>query len=290
MAKKFTEDQISVYRKCIRAGLSIEDIKNPDFNANQLQELYLAKKTGLDISLYCNPSISAETMREIRCTSAAGVDIKNLVNTVVKTGAYNDEQTKEIMDAARHGLNLKNMLNPELDALQMKQIKLGEREGLDTGVYAVSAFSAEQMQKLRFELLVRKTIENIKEFFSQAWNRFVDWVREEMPAERIQQLSNVEKTSSADRYISDSAAQFLSEKIYNEICTYFEAEHTEEAVSESSESVTEIISEKISSQIITGEIMSETEVWQRQNSYEEISEPPVIVVDTEIEDELAMEM
>lgn len=116
MAKKFTEEQTAVFRKCIRAGLSIEDIKNPDYNVAQLHELYLAKKAGLDISLYSDPAISAETMREIRRTAAADVDVGKLVHTVVQTGAYNDSQAKEIMDAARRGLNLKNMLNPELNA------------------------------------------------------------------------------------------------------------------------------------------------------------------------------
>ena len=80
MAKKFTEEQTAVFRKCIRAGLSIEDIKNPDYNVAQLHELYLAKKAGLDISLYSDPAISAETMREIRRTAAADVDVGKLVH------------------------------------------------------------------------------------------------------------------------------------------------------------------------------------------------------------------
>lgn len=275
MAKKFTEEQTTVFRKCIRAGLSIEDIKNPDYNVAQLQELYLAKKAGLDISLYNNPAISAETMREIRSTAAEGVDVGKLVKAVVQTGAYNDSQIKEIMDAARHGLNLKNMLNPELDALQMRQIKFGERNGIDTGVYADSAFSAEQMQKLRFELVVQKIIEQLKEFFSQAWNKFVNWVREEKSAEQIQEISSA----------SDSAEQFISDKIYNEVCVYFEAEQTEETGE-----TLDAVAEKISEKIISGELMEEAEIWERQSSYEAINEPPVIVIDTEYEEYAAMEM
>ena len=236
MAKKFTEEQTAVFRKCIRAGLSIEDIKNPDYNVAQLHELYLAKKAGLDISLYSDPAISAETMREIRRTAAADVDVGKLVHTVVQTGAYNDSQAKEIMDAARRGLNLKNMLNPELNALQMKQIKFGERDGIDTGVYADSAFSAEQMQKLRFELVVQKIIERLKEFFYQAWNKFVNWVREELPAEQANGTSNAE----------GSTEQFISDKIYKEVCVYFESEQIEET-GETLQSVTEKISKKIGS-------------------------------------------
>ncbi len=275
MAKKFTEEQTAVFRKCIRAGLSIEDIKNPDYNVAQLHELYLAKKAGLDISLYSDPAISAETMREIRRTAAADVDVGKLVHTVVQTGAYNDSQAKEIMDAARRGLNLKNMLNPELNALQMKQIKFGERDGIDTGVYADSAFSAEQMQKLRFELVVQKIIERLKEFFSQAWNKFVNWVREELPAEQVQ----------GNSYAEDSAEQFISDKIYKEVCIYFESEQTEET-GETLQSVTE----KISKKIISGELMAESEIQQKQEFYNAINEPPVIIVEAEFEEDLAMEM
>lgn len=259
MAKsKYSDKQVAVFQKFIRAGFDINDVKNPDFNEKQLKELYLGRKAGIDISLYCLPELPAEAMKELRKTAAAGVDLKEIAKTVIQTGKYNRDQTLQILDAAKHGVNFKNMLNPDLDHLQMRQIKLGERYGIDTNVYASPDFSAEQMQRLRLELIVQKVIETIKEFFKKKWEKFLEWVRyQETPPEETEDIREVlsfnPDDSIIERLLSGSAFTIIAGSIFNEISDQIlegEAELENETVigyKETAERVSEAIDKMIDS-------------------------------------------
>lgn len=222
MAKaKYSDNQVAVLRKFIRAGYDIGAVKNPELNEKQLKELYLGVKSGLDISLYNSPKISAEEMKELRRSAAKGVDLRNFAEAVIKTGEYNKEQTLQILDAAKHGISYKNMLNPELGYLQMRQIKLGERYGIDTSVYADADFSAEQMQQLRLELIVRKVMENIRNFFREAWEKICNSAAHNIPQEEAANIKEAVLTSSeeglADRLFSEATLIIVSSKISDKI-------------------------------------------------------------------------
>ncbi len=223
MAKaKYTDKQVAMLGRFIRAGYDIEAVKNPELNENQLKELYLGRKSGLDISLYTSPKISAEEMKELRRSAAKGVDLRSFAEAVIKTGEYNKEQTLQILDAAKHGVSYKNMLNPELNHLQMRQIKLGERYGLDTSVYASADFSAEQMQQLRLELLVRKVMEAVKNFFREAWEKICKWAAEQkIPEEEAATINEAVMASSerglADKLFSEATLIIVSSKISDKI-------------------------------------------------------------------------
>lgn len=219
---KYTDKQVAMLGKFIRAGYDIEAVKNPELNENQLKELYLGRKSGLDISLYTSPKISAEEMKELRRSAAKGVDLRSFAEAVIKTGEYTKEQTLQILDAAKHGVSYKNMLNPELNHLQMRQIKLGERYGLDTSVYASADFSAEQMQQLRLELIVRKVMESIKNFFRESWEKICKWAAEQkIPEEEAATINEAVMASSerglADKLFSEATLIIVSSKISDKI-------------------------------------------------------------------------
>lgn len=268
MAKaKYTDKQVAVFQKFIRAGYSIEDVKNPELNEKQLKELYLGRKAGIDISLYCSPKISAEEMKELRKTAAAGIDLKEIAQAVVKTGDYNKEQTLQILDAAKHGVSFKNMLNPELDHMQMREIKLGERYGIDTSVYATADFSAEQMQKLRLELTVQKVIESIKSYFKERWERIIEWAGHKKltpeTAEEIKEIVSVQSPNSvADRLISESTLSFIAARVYDQVAAkILESEKSIE--NETVQSTAELAEE------VSADIVQEQQEIEEKNSNEQ---------------------
>lgn len=222
MAKaKYSDKQVAAFRKFLRAGYDLEAVKNPDFNENQLKELYLGLKSGLDISLYNNPKILAEEMKELRKSAAKGVDLKRFAEAVINTGEYNKEQTLQILDAAKHGVNYSRMLNPDLDHLQMRQIKLGERYGIDTSVYATADFSAEQMQQLRLELIVRRVMDNIKNFFKEVWEKIFKTaelnITEEEAANIKEAVSVNSEQGLADKLFSNATLIIISSNIYDKV-------------------------------------------------------------------------
>ncbi|MDE7280715.1 MAG: hypothetical protein K2N36_03115 [Ruminiclostridium sp.] len=248
MAKaKYNDKQVVMFQKFIRAGYGIEEVKNPDLNEKQLKELYLGKKAGLDISLYCSPKISAEEMKELRRTAASGVDLQKIAETVIRTGDYNKEQTLQILDAAKHGVSFENMLNPELDHLQMRQIKLGERYGIDTRIYATPDFSAEQMQRLRLELTVQKVIERIKEFFKERWDSILEWAgRKKITPEMAEEINDIVSAQSpkgiVEQLMSESALTVIAAKVYDKVSAQI-LEGEKEIENETVQSTTELAEE-----------------------------------------------
>ena len=248
MAKvKYNDKQVAVFRKFIRAGFDIEAVKNPDLNEKQLRELYLARKANIDISLYAFPKVSAEEMKELRKSAAAGVNLKDIAETVIRTGDYNKEQTLQILDAARHGVSFKNMLNPELDHLQMRQIKLGERYGIDTSIYSTTDFSAEQMQSLRLELTVQKVIERIKEFFKERWDSILEWAgRKKITPEMAEEINDIVSAQSpkgiVNQLISESALTVIAAKVYDKVSAQI-LEGEKEIENETVQSTTELAEE-----------------------------------------------
>lgn len=207
----FSDEQVAVFQKFIRSGFDIDEVKSTLLNANQLKELYLGRKAGVDTSLYCSPMISAEEMKELRRTFSIVFD------------NYDQDQIIQILDAAKHGVNFRIMLKLELDHLQMRQIKLGERYGIDTSVYNLPNFSAEQMQQLRFELIVRKVIETIKENHFERWEKIIESAKhEEPPTEDSADLKDIVSMSRTDgvieTYMFNLELAVIANKVYERVC------------------------------------------------------------------------
>ncbi len=207
----FSDEQVAVFQKFIRSGFDIDEVKSTRLNANQLKELYLGRKAGVDTSLYCSPMISAEEMKELRRTFSIVFD------------NYDQDQIIQILDAAKHGVNFRIMLKLELDHLQMRQIKLGERYGIDTSVYNSPNFSAEQMQQLRFELIVRKVIETIKENHFERWEKIIESAKHEKPpTEDSADLNDIVSMSRTDgvieTYMFNSELAVIANKVYERVC------------------------------------------------------------------------
>ncbi len=248
MAKaKYNDKQVAMFQKFIRAGFDIEGVKNPDFNEKQLRELYLARKANINISLYAFPNVSAEEMKALRKSAASGMNLTEIAETVIRTGNYNKEQTLQILDAARHGVSFENMLNPDLGHLQMREIKLGERYGINTSIYATPDFSAEQMQRLRLELTVQKVIERIKEFFKERWDNILEWARrKEVTPETAEEIKDIVSAQSpkgiVDQIISESALTVIAAKVYDKVSAQI-LEGEKEIENETVQSTTELAEE-----------------------------------------------
>lgn len=210
--EEYSNEQVAVFRKFIRAGFDIRDIqKSPQFNEKQLKELYLGKRAGIDISTYCSPKVSTEEMKMCRRNYALNFDF------------YNQNQRQQILDAAKYNVDFNKMLNFYLDHLQMRQIKLGERYGIDTSVYNLPNFSAEQMQQLRFELIVRKVIETIKENHFERWEKIIESAKHEKPpTEDSADLNDIVSMSRTDgvieTYMFNSELAVIANKVYERVC------------------------------------------------------------------------
>lgn len=239
--EEFSDEQVAVFQKFIRAGFDINDVKSPQLNEKQLQELYLGKKAGIDISAFCTPEITIEELKAMR------------QNYAIVFEYYNQNQIIQIFDAAKHGVNFKKILNHELDHLQMRQIKLGERYGIETSVYALPNFNAEQMLRLRAELIVRKVIETIKESFNERWKKILEWARcEEPPAEDLTDLNDIIAKSRTngiiETYIFNAELAVIASKVYEQVSVMLlenEKELKDETVFQIKEAA-----EKISNQLI----------------------------------------
>ncbi len=213
-------------------------------------------------------------MKELRITAAAGVNLQEIAKTVIKTGEYNKEQTLQILDAAKHGVSFKNMLNPELNGLQMREIKLGERYGIDTSVYATADFSAEQMQKLRLELIIQKVIESIKAFFKERWEKILEWAgHKKITPETVEDIKEIVSAQShngmADRLISESAMSFIAARVYDQVAAkILEGEKSVE--NETVQSTAELAEE------VSADIVQEQQEIEEENSNEQ-SQPEEMV-------------
>lgn len=203
----FSDEQVAVFQKFIRSGFDIDEVKSTRLNANQLKELYLGMKAGVDTSMYCTPMISAEEMKELRRRFSIVFD------------NYDQDQIIQILDAAKYGVNFRIMLKPKLDHLQMRQVKLGGRYGIETSVYSSPNFSAEQMRQLRIELIVKKVIEAVKEFYCEKWEKILEWAKcEEPPTEDSEDLNDIVSMSRTDgvieTYIFNAELAVIANKVY----------------------------------------------------------------------------
>lgn len=208
--EEFSDEQVAVLQKFIRAGFDINDIKSPRLSEKQLKELYLGKKAGIDISMYNSPTISAEEMKELR------------QNFALRFYKYNQNQIIQLLDAVKHNVNYIKILNPELNHLQMRQIKLGERYRIDTSIYASPIFNDEQMQRLRAELIARKVVETTEEFCSDKWEKILERASdEELPAEDSADLKDIIEFSHTnglmETYLFNSGLAVISNKVYKRV-------------------------------------------------------------------------
>lgn len=74
---------------------------------------------------------------------------------------YNDDQIEEIEIAVEEGLDVKYLLNENLDCNQMYEISEGMKAGLDVSLYADAKFNDVKMRMIRFALTHELDIKDI---------------------------------------------------------------------------------------------------------------------------------
>lgn len=156
--------------KGIRQRLNVNEYANKGFDAEQMKEIRLGMKSGISYQLYAAPYISPKAMHQWRKTLEKGINEKSIIDFLADDGrAYDFEQVKQIRLGLQDKLDIKEYANPDFSAAQMKEIRLGMKNGINYSLYSTGEYSAEQMHVLRFEMLIAKIIDYIKEKFTSIY-------------------------------------------------------------------------------------------------------------------------
>ena len=116
--KKFSGLQRVEILRCIREGLDVEPRIRHSFNAKQMSELRQFQRHGFNVDIICNPSIPSSKMTLIRRNLIKGVNVSSIDIT-----AYDCEQLAQIFLCIEYDLDYKQLLDPQLSAEQMADIR-----------------------------------------------------------------------------------------------------------------------------------------------------------------------
>lgn len=76
----FTEEQRYILENARNAGLNVRVLANPELNAFQMEQVYMALENALPAVLFADPKYSASQMQEIRMALESGLDISPLMD------------------------------------------------------------------------------------------------------------------------------------------------------------------------------------------------------------------
>ncbi len=169
--KDYLGPQMRQIRLGLEAGLPIVFYKDPLYDAEQMQEIRLGLVDNIDISAYAKFSIPAMKMREARECMKSGLnltteEIKNNsagvlramkhahtsqidISEYVRQG-YDEDQLEQIIIAREEHLDdFDKYLNVEIRGENLREIRIGLKEGLDVSLYADHEFNWHQMREIR---------------------------------------------------------------------------------------------------------------------------------------------
>lgn len=169
--KDYLGPQMRQIRLGLEAGLPIVFYKDPLYDAEQMQEIRLGLVDNIDISAYAKFAIPAMKMREARECMKSGLnltteEIKNNsagvlramkhahtsqidISEYVRQG-YDEDQLEQIIIAREEHLDdFDKYLNVEIRGENLREIRIGLKEGLDVSLYADHEFNWHQMREIR---------------------------------------------------------------------------------------------------------------------------------------------
>ena len=169
--KDYLGSQMRQIRLGLEAGLPIVFYKDPLYDAEQMQEIRLGLVDNIDISAYAKFAIPAMKMREARECMKSGLnltteEIKNNsagvlramkhahtsqidISEYVRQG-YDEDQLEQIIIAREEHLDdFDKYLNVEIRGENLREIRIGLKEGLDVSLYADHEFNWHQMREIR---------------------------------------------------------------------------------------------------------------------------------------------
>ena len=163
--KHYDARQMAEIMKGMMQGVDVDQYRNVDMDADKMKELRLGLRSGVDASPCNNKDISAEAMRELRLGARKVLEIKD-----IDVSKYNGEQLRELRLGLQQGLELKvsGYLNSDYEAAQMRELRLGLRAGLDISAYQDVHFTAEQMQQIRYRLVLQNIMQILRNFLEEA--------------------------------------------------------------------------------------------------------------------------
>ena len=164
---EFSEYQMLKIREGLVAGVDVSLFAKPEFDGEQMEQIREGLVAGIDVSAYANPKFDWKQMRQIRFGLEAGLDVSSyakpefnalemsqiqeeLIARADKIRAYtelgfNAEQTQELLEGLKSGVDVDVYAKPEYDWYRMHIIRERLEEGFPAD-YAILASIVNEKQ------------------------------------------------------------------------------------------------------------------------------------------------
>lgn len=201
MAEIFNERQRKIIKEAESRGLDTTDLTKTYKYANIGGSIF--RQTGLGETAtieHENPVFSELEMEEILRGLIDGVNVKLYTITkpehkyrhiIEEVAVYNAEQMREIRLGLKQGIDVLIYLSSSYNANQMREIRLGLLEGLNAKVYASPENDATRMNILRQMLRIREVF--ITKYGNAPMFRYTDlsYGAKRVPVYRTEQLIQI---------------------------------------------------------------------------------------------------
>lgn len=135
----YKSDQMREIRFGLMAGVDVSLFANPKFDEYQMQEIREGLEMGIDVSQYAKPELSTYDMVKIQSELITRAD---KIRTYAELG-FNAEQTQELLEGLKSGVDVDVYAKPEYDWYKMHII----RERLEEGFPADYALFVSDKEK-----------------------------------------------------------------------------------------------------------------------------------------------
>lgn len=141
---EYLAEQMQEIRLGLEEGLDVSIYAKPEFDWFQMEQIRLGLRDKADVSRYDDPSYSYETMKQIRLSWNTFIDLE----PYLKRG-FDGKELEEIRLALEKEFPVDQWLTDDMCAQQIHEIRLGLSEGLKVDAYAKSEYTWMQMQEIR---------------------------------------------------------------------------------------------------------------------------------------------
>lgn len=144
----FSKDQLKVLKAASIKGLAYKKIANPKLSAEQMKILMEIEETGFDCRYLADPDFKIDALKFYKAEVKNGADIRPYIDK-----RFNAAQLMQISEGVELGIDYKQYMNPDIDGVEMEEIKTRLRTEMWKGEIA---FDDTVNKRLRMEINKRK--------------------------------------------------------------------------------------------------------------------------------------
>lgn len=144
----FTKDQMKILKAAANKGLPYKKVANPKLSAEQMAILMEIESLGFDCRYLADPDFKMDALKFYKAEVKNGANIKPYIDK-----RFNSAQLMQISEGVELGIDYKQYMNPDIDGVEMEEIKTRLRTEMWKGEIA---FDDTVNKRLRMEINKRK--------------------------------------------------------------------------------------------------------------------------------------